>query len=63
MTLGQWMTIWLAALLVFVVSAHRIMISRLRTSKGYQAIVTGEPESDFGEALRGGGSVATNDQQ
>jgi len=61
MTLGQWMTIWLAVLLAIVFSAHRLIIRRLRRSKGYQSIVTGRPESDVGAIRRGGGSGDTGD--
>jgi len=57
MTLGQWMTIWLAVLLLAVFSAHRILLARLRRSKGYQSILTGQPERDLRGVRRGGASA------
>jgi len=61
MTLGQWMTIWLAVLLVVVLSAHRLLLQRLRRSAGYQALVTGRPERDRGGIRRGSASAAAED--
>ena len=47
MTLGQWMIIWLAVLLVVVFGAHWLLVRWFRKTEGYRAYIEGRPRRDL----------------